>query len=79
MAETIEYACVPVGAKKWHWYNVQKDLVEQGGLRDKEIVIDPFSMNAHGCGGKHRGNPFYITWVPDEFLLVTTRDYDRAL
>ena len=79
MAETIQDACAPVGAKKWYWYNVQKDLVEQGGLEDKEVMIDPLSVNAHGCGGAHKGNPFNITWVPDIFLLVTSKEYDQAL
>ena len=79
MAETIQDACTPIGAKKWHWYNVQRDLVEQGGLEDREVMIDPLSVNAGGCGGEHRGNPFYISWVQGMFLLVTAKDYDQAL
>ena len=79
MAETIENACTPIGAKKWHWYNVQKDLVQQGGLEDKDVMIDPFTVNAHECSGVHKGNPFYITWIPDTFLLVTSKEYDPAI
>jgi len=79
MAETIENACAPAGLKKWHWYNVQRDLVQQGGLEDKNIMINPLTVNAHGCGGEHAGNPFYITWAPNTFLLVTSKQYDPAL
>ncbi len=79
MAETIQDACTPIGAKKWHWYNVRRDLVEQGGLEDKEVMINPLSVNSHGCGGEHRGNPFYITWALDAFLLVTAKKDDPAL
>ena len=79
MAETIQDACASTGAKKWHWYNVQKDLVEQGGLGDQEVMIDPLSVDAHGCGGKHKDNPFHITWVSDKFLLVTAKEYDQDL
>lgn len=79
MAETLEDACDPIGGKKWNWYNVQKDLIEQGGLEDKELTIDPLSVNAHGCGGTYKGNPFYITWVPDTFLLVTAKEYSQKL
>lgn len=79
MAETIQDACTPVGAKKWHWYNVQKDLVEQGELNDEDISINPLSVNAHGCGGEHKNNPFYITWAPDTFLLVSSKEDDPEL
>ena len=79
MTETIEDACTPIGAKKWHWYNVQRDLVEQGGLNDKELMINPFSVTEHGCGGEYKGNPFYITWVKDKFLLVTAKKYSQEL
>ncbi|MFC1730893.1 hypothetical protein ACFL6I_11215 [candidate division KSB1 bacterium] len=65
--------------QKWHWYNVQHDLVEQGGLEDKEVMIDPLNMNPAGCGGKHKGNPFYMSWSPDSFLMVTSKDFDQQL
>lgn len=76
MAETIEDRG---SGSKWHYYNVKKDLVEQGGLEDKDVMVDPLSVDAHGCGGAHKGNPFTITWLPDTFLLVTSRGYDPEL
>lgn len=72
MVETIQDA-------KWHWYNVQKDLINQGELKEEEIIINPFSVDSHGCGGEHKGNPFYVTWVKDRFLLVTSKNYDSDL
>ncbi|OGV94828.1 hypothetical protein A3A66_02425 [Microgenomates group bacterium RIFCSPLOWO2_01_FULL_46_13] len=76
MAETIERGCD--GSQKWHWFNVMSDLEKQGGLA--EVVIDPLSMNAHGCGGQTKeGTKFYITWVPDMFLLVSMSQEEQAL
>ena len=75
MTETIQDACTPVGAQKWHWYNVQRDLVEQGGLEDKDVMIDPLSVREASCGGKYKGMPFMITWVKDMFLLVSSQEY----
>lgn len=75
MVETLEDACTPVGAKKWHWYNIERDLVGQGGLERGDIKIDPFSVTDHNCGGEYRGNRFAITWVPDTFLLVSAKEY----
>lgn len=74
MAETIEN--LGSGAK-WHWYNVMSDLKEQGGLSD--VVIDPLSVDAHGCGGQHGDNRFYITWVHNQFLLVTMQRFSQQL
>jgi len=79
MTETLLDAHEPIGAKKWHWFNVKRDLVEQGGLESKEVMVDPLSVIPYGCGGQHKGNPFNITWIHDIFLLVTSRDYDQAL
>ena len=64
MAETLEDACTPIGAKKWHWDNVQRDLVQQGGLEDNDVTINPLSVSPHGCGGEFRGNRFAISWIP---------------
>jgi len=76
MAETIKNGCD--GQAKWHWYNVMEDLNTQGGL--DEVVIDPLTVNAHGCGGKtKKGTKFYITWVPDMFLLVSMSHEEQKL
>ena len=76
MAETIERGCD--GSQKWHWCNVMNDLEKQGGLAG--VVIDPLSMDAHGCGGQTKeGTTFYITWVPDTFLLVSTSKEEQVL
>lgn len=79
MAETLQDACTPMGAKKWHWYNIRRDLVAQGGLEEKEVMIHPGSVSPNRCAGTHKGNPFYITWSPDQFLLVTSKEYDQEL
>jgi hypothetical protein len=76
MPETIENIN---GVAKWHWYNVKKDLVEQGGLEDKEVMIDPFTVSAHSCEGRYKRNQFALTWVPDRFLLVSSKEYDPEL
>lgn len=74
MAETIQDVG---GGTKWHWYNVMNDLKEQGGLDG--VTINPLSVDAHGCGGEHEGNAFYITWVHDQFLLVTMQQFSQPL
>ncbi|MFH1710716.1 MAG: hypothetical protein ABH840_00220 [Nanoarchaeota archaeon] len=79
MAETLENECTTCGAREWHWNNVQKDLVEQGGLEDKEVMIDPSSVHAHGCKGEYRGNQFHITWVANVLLLLTSKEYNQTL
>ena len=76
MAEKIETGCD--GLKKWHWYNVQHDLV-RGGLEEDKLMIDPMAMTRHGCGGKYDGNAFYFSWVKDKFLLVTSQEYNQKL
>ena len=70
MPETIQNG-------KWHWYNVMHDLKEQGGLKD--VVVDPLSVTAHGCGGTLNGNKFSITWVKDKFLLVSMERHSDKL
>ena len=62
---------------KWHWYNVQADVQQQGHLSD--VHIDPFTVGDHGCGGAHGGNLFYLTWVHDTFLLVSMQRPDQQL
>ena len=79
MAETLQDACVPSGAKKWHWYNVKKDLVQQGGLKDEDVIINPLSVSSFGCGGEFRGNHFAISWVPNTLLMVTAQEYHPEL
>jgi len=76
MAETIE--CVPGSKPKWHWDNVMGDLEKQGGLQG--VVIDPFSVGDHRCGGKtEKDTKFHITWVKDTFLLVSVSQEEQAL
>ncbi|MGD0576987.1 MAG: hypothetical protein ABSA74_02865 [Candidatus Staskawiczbacteria bacterium] len=74
MAETIErHGSQP----KWHWYNVIEDL-KRCGLDG--VVIDPLTVNEHGCGGEtKKGTRFYITWVPDAFLLLSMAQEEDAL
>lgn len=76
MTETIENGCD--GFEKWHWFNVQKDLIEQGGLTGV-VEINPLSVKAHGCGGEHNGNHFYFTWLYSQFLLVTMQQFSQPL
>ena len=52
MAETIQLGCA--GECKWHWYNVLKDLVVQGGLKEKDIqnkiidlMLDDLNVNGY--------------------------------
>ena len=78
MPETLEDGCTPIGTKKWHWYNVEKDLIEQGGLRKEDLLIDPFSMTSHGGGGIYKDNSFYFTWVKDHFLIVSAEEDNGA-
>jgi hypothetical protein len=67
-----------MASQKWHWFNVISDLERQEGLAG--VIIDPFSVNAHGCGGHTKeGTRFYITWVPDMFLLVSMSQEEQAL
>ncbi len=74
MAETIQNVG---GGAKWHWYSVMSDLKEQMGLDG--VVIDPLSVREHGCGGQYEGNQFYITWVYNQFLLVTMQRLSQPL
>lgn len=76
MAETIDRG--HGGSGKWHWFNVMSDLENQGGLAG--VVIDPLSMSAHGCGGQTKNcTKFYITWVPDTFLMLSMSQEEPAL
>jgi len=75
MTETLEESA---NGKEWHWQNVQKDLVIQGGLGEKELKIDSL-VRKHGCSGEYNGNQFHITWLPDVLLLVTCKEYDEKL
>ena len=79
MVETLQDACTPVGAQKWHWYNVQNDLVRQGGLEDKDVMINPLSVREASCGGQYKGMPFMITWVKDVFLLLSSPQHSPEL
>lgn len=75
MAETVEVGCD--GVRKWLWYNVQRDLQKRGGLGD--VVIDPLSVGPHSCGGRHGTNPFFLTWIHEQFLLVTMEKFSQLL
>ena len=71
MAETIKEG-------KWHWFNVMKDLDQLGGLAG--VVVDPLTMTDHGCGGQTKeGTKFYITWIPETFLLLSMTKDEQAL
>ena len=76
MAETIKDGCDKHA--KWHWYNVMEDLKVQGGLDG--VVINPLTVNAHGCGGETKnGTRFYITWVHNDFLLISMSQEEQEL
>lgn len=70
MAETLRTSL------GWNWADIMHDLKSQGGL---DIVIDPLTVKPGQCGGKHKNNPFFITWCKDQYLLVTSYKYDQAL
>lgn len=70
MAETISNG-------KWLWYDIMHDLKQQGGI---EVTINPLSVNPSGCSGNtEKGTTFYITWVPNTFLLLSMTVDDPAL
>lgn len=70
MAETITNG-------KWLWHSVMHDLKEQGGI---EVVISPLSVTPHGCSGKtEKETMFYITWIPNTFLLLSMTADEPAL
>jgi len=76
MPETIEkIGDVP----KWHWYNVRNDLIEQGGLEEDSITINPLTVTDEGCGGTHEDAKFYITWMHEVGLIVTSEKEDVQL
>ena len=77
MAETILKGCG--GVLKWHWYSVQSDLVEQGGLDEDGLSINPLLVHAHGCAGTYKENPFVLTWVHDAFMLLSMGRFDQDL
>jgi len=77
MAETTKAGCDRYA--KWHWYHVHNDLVQQGGLDEKDILIDPLTVEQHGCGGKFKGRAFFITWVKDAFLLLSMVEHSQEL
>ena len=68
MAETILTHC---SVPKWHWYSVQHDLEEQGGL--KGVVIDPVFASQYG------DIKFVVTWEQHKYLLITMTSYSEEL
>ena len=62
---------------KWLWYDVMKDLREQGGITD--VIIEPMTVSENGCGGVYQRMRFYMTWVHNRFLLVTMLGYSQPL
>ncbi|UCC91912.1 MAG: hypothetical protein JSV39_01430 [Candidatus Aenigmatarchaeota archaeon] len=72
MAETLRDACTPLGTKKWHWYNVVNDLVQQGGLKKGYVQWSFKSPDAF----TYKNKPFYMTWVKDKILLVSRENDD---
>ncbi|MFC1649019.1 hypothetical protein ACFL1B_06230 [Nanoarchaeota archaeon] len=78
MAETIE-SLPPSYEPKWHWHNVQKDLVRQGGLEEKDVFVNPLTMWEAGVGGAYQGQLFNISWVADTLLMLSTREHTPEL
>lgn len=69
---TLEDACNSPGEKKWHWYNIENDLVEQGGLNEEKVNIDPLSFQGPHFEGSYKNNKFSVTYVPEKLLMVSS-------
>jgi len=76
VAETIEEYCDSL--LKRRWFKIKKDLEEQGGLAG--VIINLFSVDALGYSGlTKKGTEFYITCIPDTFLIVSMSQEEQAL
>ncbi len=53
------------------------DLEKQGDLSD--VVIDPLTVGATGCGGEFCNVRFAVTWVHDRFMLLTMSESSEEL
>lgn len=71
MAETLRDS-----HRGWLWADIMRDLKSQGL---ENVIIDPLTVRPGHCGGVHNDNPFFITWRRDQYLLVTSHQYDQAL
>lgn len=74
---TLEKACNSPGEKKWHWYNIEKDLAEQGRLDEEEVNIDPLSFRGPSFGGTYKGTKFSVTYVPEKLLMLSSEKDDE--
>ena len=77
MTETIKQGCN--GVDKWHWYNISKDLVDQGGLSKTDISINPLSVRPSFCAGKFRGHTFTLSWQHEALLMLSMTSFDIDL
>jgi len=76
MPESIQPGCDD--QPKWHWYNISRDLEEQGGLQG--VTIDPLSVQGCSCEGEtKKGTRFVISWAPDMFLLLSVTQDEKEL
>lgn len=68
MAETIHNG-------KWHWYNIESDLNEQGC----NVTIDPLSVSSNFCSGCHDDKLFSISWASNFCLFVSMQQFSQKL
>jgi hypothetical protein len=76
MTETLT-TYLPGDKPKWTWLNVMADLKNQGHVDG--AIINPLSVEPNSCGGEHKGNQFYITWIKDTFLLLSMQNHSDEL
>jgi hypothetical protein len=77
MAETMRVGCD--GTEKWHWWQIQTDLVEQGGLNEHDTFIDPLSMKENASYGAYKNKKFVFSWAKDKFFMLSTLEYSQIL
>ena len=64
---------------EWRWFDIEDDLVQQGGLNKDEISINPLTIREHFCAGEYRGDIFTLTWVKDMFMLLSMTKFSAKL
>lgn len=76
MAETL--ICDPNGERAWYWYNIKKNLEEQGGLDG--VIISPVITDGHcGEGVTKEGVRFDFLWFNDAYMIVAMNQEDQNI
>jgi hypothetical protein len=75
MAETLEDRGY---GPNWYPDNIHLDLINQGGLNEDEIIINP-SNNSPFYGGSYNGYLLNVLWIKDEIMSVTSIRYHKNL